>query len=79
MVLLSKDDFQNDIKVATVVQRGDDPMKGANRFEYMIDIVLERDNDAIPLGFGNPSINGQDVYTMVRNSITALFTQILTS
>ncbi|ORY97819.1 P-loop containing nucleoside triphosphate hydrolase protein [Syncephalastrum racemosum] len=66
MVLLSKDDFQKDIKVATVVQRGEEPMKGSNRFEYMIDIVLERDNDASPLGFGNPCSNGQDIYTMIE-------------
>lgn len=66
LVLLSKDNFEKDIKIATVVQRGDEPMKGSNRFEYMIDIQLERDNPDDPLGFGDPASNNQDTYVMVN-------------
>ncbi|KAI8367542.1 P-loop containing nucleoside triphosphate hydrolase protein [Radiomyces spectabilis] len=65
LVLLSKDDFETDIKVATVVQRGEVPMK-ANRFEYFIDIFLEKDNDDMPLGFGDPSSMQQDTYVMIE-------------
>ncbi|KAI9302511.1 RNA helicase [Cunninghamella echinulata] len=66
LVLLSKDNFENDIKIATVVQRGDNPMKGSNRFEYMIDIQLERDNPEDPLGFGDPTSETQDTYIMIE-------------
>lgn len=66
LVLLSKDNFEKDIKIATVVQRGDEPMKGSNRFEFMVDICLERDNEEDPLGFGDPSSMEQDTYVMVR-------------
>ncbi|CAO3615021.1 unnamed protein product [Cunninghamella blakesleeana] len=68
LVLLSKDNFEKDIKIATVVQRGDEPMKGSNRFEYMIDIQLERDNPDDPLGFGDPACNDQDTYVMIEAS-----------
>lgn len=41
-------------------------MKGSSRFEHMIDIHLERDNDNMPLGFGDPSLSEEDTYVMVR-------------
>ncbi|CAO3588692.1 unnamed protein product [Absidia cylindrospora] len=66
LVLLSKDNFEKDLKIATVVQRGDEPMKGANRFEFMVDICLERDNPLDPLGFGDPSSMDQDTYVMIE-------------
>lgn len=67
LVMLSKDNFEKDIKIATVVARGDVPMRGSNRFEYMIDIMLERDNNALPMGFGDPLGVEQDKYTMVSS------------
>ncbi|KAI8335061.1 P-loop containing nucleoside triphosphate hydrolase protein [Chlamydoabsidia padenii] len=66
LVLLSKDNFEKDIKIATVAQRGDEPMKGSNRFEFMVDICLERDNEEDPLGFGDPSTMDQDTYVMIE-------------
>ncbi|KAI9318931.1 P-loop containing nucleoside triphosphate hydrolase protein [Dichotomocladium elegans] len=66
LVMLSKDDFQTDIKIATVVERGEIPMRGSNRFEYMIDIKLERDNERLPLGYGDPLIRDQEKYTMIE-------------
>ncbi|KAI8077729.1 RNA helicase [Halteromyces radiatus] len=66
IVLLSKDNFEKDLKIATVVQRGEEPMKGSSRFEYMIDICLERDNDEDPLGFGDPTSTDQDTYVMLE-------------
>ncbi|KAI7869110.1 P-loop containing nucleoside triphosphate hydrolase protein [Spinellus fusiger] len=66
MVLLSKDHFKKDIKIATVVYRGDEPMRGSSRFEYMINIQLEADNEESPLGFGDPSSGQQDTYVMLE-------------
>ncbi|SAM02231.1 hypothetical protein [Absidia glauca] len=66
LVLLSKDNFEKDIKIATVVQRGEEPMKGSNRFEFMVDICLERDNDEDLLGFGNPSSIDQNTHIMIE-------------
>lgn len=66
LVLLSKDHFQKDLKVATIVERGDEPMRGANRFEYLLDLYLERDNEDQPLGFGDPSLNDEDTYVMIE-------------
>jgi hypothetical protein len=57
LVLLSKDGFENDIKIACVSHREVKPMTGRNRFEYLLDIFLETDNDADPLGYGDPSGN----------------------
>jgi hypothetical protein len=57
LVMLSKDGFENDIKIACVSHRDDRPMTGRNRFEYLLDIFLETDNDADPLGFGDPDGN----------------------
>lgn len=72
MVLLSKDDFKSDLKIATVTQRGEVPMKGSNRFEYMIDVYLERDNEGMPLGFGDPCLMEKDKYVMVCISFEIL-------
>ncbi|KAL0081247.1 RNA helicase [Phycomyces blakesleeanus] len=66
MVLLSKDNFVSDIKIATVVNRGDEPMRGSSRFEYMINVKLECDNERDPLGFGDPSSADQDTYVMIE-------------
>ncbi|KAI7881845.1 P-loop containing nucleoside triphosphate hydrolase protein [Lichtheimia hyalospora FSU 10163] len=66
LVMLSKDNFEKDIKIATVVARGDVPMRGSNRFEYMIDIMLERDSNDMPMGFGDPLGVDQDKYTMIE-------------
>ncbi|KAG0166066.1 NFX1-type zinc finger-containing protein 1 [Apophysomyces sp. BC1034] len=66
LVLLSKDNFETDLKIATVVQRGEEPMLGSNRFEYLLDIYLERDNDDMPLGFGDPLLNERDSYVMLE-------------
>ncbi|KAI8072336.1 P-loop containing nucleoside triphosphate hydrolase protein [Gongronella butleri] len=66
LVLLSSDHFKKDIKVATVENRGDEPMTGANRFEFMIDISLERDNDDDPLGFGDTTGSEPVTYTMLE-------------
>ncbi|ORX48781.1 P-loop containing nucleoside triphosphate hydrolase protein [Hesseltinella vesiculosa] len=66
LVLLSSDHFEHDIKVATVVYRGDEPMRGSNRFEYMIDVALERDNDEDPLGYGDPTGTDIKTYTMIE-------------
>ncbi|KAI9485981.1 MAG: RNA helicase [Benjaminiella poitrasii] len=66
LVLLSKDHFQKDLKIATVVERGDEPMRGPNRFEYMVDLYLERDNENDPLGFGDPSLSSEDTYIMIE-------------
>lgn len=57
LVLLSKDGFENDIKVACVSHREVKPLTGRNRFEFLLDIYLENDNDADPLGYGDPSGN----------------------
>lgn len=66
LVLLSKDHFENDLKIATIVERGDEPMRGANRFEYMLDLFLERDNENQPFGFGDPSMSTEDTYVMIE-------------
>ncbi|CEI99533.1 Putative RnhA [Rhizopus microsporus] len=67
LVLLSKDHFKSDLKIATVVDRGEEePMKGPDRFEYLIDIYLERDNEDQPLGFGDPTLTDKDVYVMIE-------------
>ncbi|KAI8647890.1 RNA helicase [Parasitella parasitica] len=66
LVLLSKDHFEKDLKVATIVNRGDEPMRGPNRFEYLVDIYLERDDDEQPLGFGDPSLTENDTYVMIE-------------
>jgi hypothetical protein len=66
LVLLSKDHFKTDLKVATVVERGDKPMAGSNRFEFMIDIYLEQDNPDMPLGFGDPVTGEEDMYVMIE-------------
>ncbi|KAI9493210.1 RNA helicase [Zychaea mexicana] len=66
MVLLSKDNFENDIKIATVVERGEQPTRGANRFEYLINIHLERDNENDPLSFGDPTLSSEDNYVMLE-------------
>ncbi|KAI9014572.1 RNA helicase [Phycomyces nitens] len=66
MVLLSKDNFESDIKIATVVNRGEEPMRGSSRFEYMINIKLECDNDQDPFGFGDPSAAKQETYVMIE-------------
>ena len=72
-MLLSKDDFEKDIKIATVVERGEEPVRGSNRFEYLISIHLERDNENDPLGFGDPTLSSEDKYVMV-----CIFTMINT-
>ena len=66
LVLLSKDHFEKDLKIATVVNRGDEPMRGPNRFEYLVDIYLERDDDNQPFGFGDPSLTANDTYVMIE-------------
>ncbi len=66
LVLLSKDHFEKDLKIATIVERGDEPMRGANRFEYMLDLYLERDNENQPFGFGDPSMMTDDTYVMIE-------------
>lgn len=66
LVLLSKDHFQKDLKVATIVDRGDEPMHGANKFEYMLDLFLERDNENQPFGFGDPTFCTEDTYVMIE-------------
>ncbi|KAG1185790.1 hypothetical protein G6F36_006673 [Rhizopus arrhizus] len=66
LVLLSKDHFETDLKVATIVDRGEEPMQGPNRFEYMLDLYLERDNDEQPLGFGDPTLSDKDNYVMIE-------------
>lgn len=66
LVLLSKDHFEKDLKIATVVNRGDEPMRGPNRFEYLIDLYLERDDENQPLGYGDPTMNDEDVYVMIE-------------
>ncbi|EPB87088.1 hypothetical protein HMPREF1544_06112 [Mucor circinelloides 1006PhL] len=66
LVLLSKDHFEKDLKIATVVNRGDEPMRGPNRFEYLVDIYLERDDDEQPFGFGDPSLTESDTYVMIE-------------
>ncbi|KAI9290036.1 P-loop containing nucleoside triphosphate hydrolase protein [Umbelopsis sp. AD052] len=55
LVLLSKDGFENDIKVACVAHREVKPLTGRNRFEFLLDISVENDNDADPLGYGDPN------------------------
>ena len=62
---MSKDNFEKDIKIATVVERGEQPQCGSNRFEYLINIYLERDNDDMPMGYGDPTLNSEDTYVMV--------------
>jgi hypothetical protein len=64
-----KGQLRKDIKIATVVQRGEEPMEGSNRFEFNVDIYLERDNDEDPLGFGDPSSIEQDTYVMVSEKM----------
>ncbi|KAI8977492.1 RNA helicase [Mycotypha africana] len=66
LVLLSKDNFDQDLKIATVVNREDEPMRGPSRFEYMIDIYLERDNEQQPLGFGDPLSLEETSYVMIE-------------
>ncbi|KAI7906448.1 RNA helicase [Cokeromyces recurvatus] len=66
LVLLSKDNFEKDLKIATIIERGDKPMRGPNRFEYMVDLYLERDNEFEPLGFGDPSLSNDDTYVMLE-------------
>ncbi|KAI9274618.1 RNA helicase [Phascolomyces articulosus] len=66
LVLLSKDSFEKDIKIATVVERGEEPVRGSNRFEYLITIHLERDNENDPLGFGDPTLSTEDKYVMLE-------------
>ncbi|KAI8138634.1 RNA helicase [Fennellomyces sp. T-0311] len=66
LVLLSTDNFEKDIKVATVVERGEQPQRGSNRFEYLINIHLERDNDEMPMGYGDPTLNVEDKYVMLE-------------
>ncbi|KAL9548420.1 hypothetical protein MBANPS3_005688 [Mucor bainieri] len=66
LVLLSKDHFVKDLKIATIVNRGDEPMRGPNRFEYLVDIYLERDDDDQPFGFGDPSLTEDDTYVMIE-------------
>lgn len=41
-------------------------MQGPNRFEYMLDLYLERDNDEQPLGFGDPTLSDKDNYVMIE-------------
>ncbi|KAG2233421.1 hypothetical protein INT48_007451 [Thamnidium elegans] len=66
LVLLSKDHFDKDLKIATIVERGDEPMRGANRFEYLLDLYLERDNENQPFGFGDPTMINDDTYVMIE-------------
>ncbi|CAO3703460.1 unnamed protein product [Rhizopus stolonifer] len=66
LVLLSKDHFETDLKVATIVERGEDPMRGTSRFEFMLDLYLERDNDDLPLGFGDPMLSDKSTYVMIE-------------
>ncbi|OAD02352.1 hypothetical protein MUCCIDRAFT_143979 [Mucor lusitanicus CBS 277.49] len=66
LVLLSKDHFVKDLKIATIVNRGDEPMHGRNRYEFLVDIYLERDDDEQPLGFGDPSLTEDDMYVMIE-------------
>ncbi|RCI07258.1 NFX1-type zinc finger-containing protein 1 [Rhizopus stolonifer] len=66
LVLLSKDHFEKDLKIATIVERGEEPMRGASRFEYLLDLYLERDNENQPLGFGDPSLTSEDTYVMLE-------------
>jgi hypothetical protein len=66
LVLLSKDHFEKDLKIATIVERGDEPMRGANRFEYLLDLYLERDNENQPFGFGDPAMGEEDTYVMIE-------------
>ncbi|KAK4512223.1 uncharacterized protein ATC70_003759 [Mucor velutinosus] len=66
LVLLSKDHFEKDLKIATIVNRGDEPMRGSNRFEFLVDIYLERDNSEQPFGFGDPSLAEDDTYVMIE-------------
>ncbi|GAB5585544.1 hypothetical protein Unana1_00444 [Umbelopsis nana] len=57
LVMLSKDGFENDLKIACVTHREEKPMRGRNRFEYLLDLFVETDNEADPLGFGDPDGN----------------------
>lgn len=66
LVLLSKDHFEKDLKIATIVERGDEPMRGPKRFEYLIDLYLERDNENQPFGFGDPTLATDDTYVMIE-------------
>ncbi|KAF7723771.1 hypothetical protein EC973_001684 [Apophysomyces ossiformis] len=64
--LYEYDNFETDLKIATVVSRGEEPMRGSGRFEYLLDIYLERDSDNMPLGFGDPLLNERDTYVMLE-------------
>ncbi|KAI8979973.1 RNA helicase [Pilobolus umbonatus] len=66
LVLLSKDHFETDLKIATIVERGDTPPNGPNRFEYLLDLYLEKDNDDQPFGFGDPTMIEDDTYVMIE-------------
>jgi hypothetical protein len=66
LVLLSKDHFEKDLKIATIVERGDVPMRGPKRFEYLLDLYLERDNENQPFGFGDPTLATDDTYVMIE-------------
>ncbi|OBZ89249.1 NFX1-type zinc finger-containing protein 1 [Choanephora cucurbitarum] len=66
LVLLSRDHFEKDLKIATIVERGEEPLRGPGRFEYLLDLYLERDNEDQPLGFGDPSLSTEDTYVMLE-------------
>ena len=66
LVLLSKDHFEKDLKIATIVERGDNPLRGRHKFELMLDLYLERDNENQPFGFGDPTMSTEDTYVMIE-------------
>ncbi|CAM0140552.1 unnamed protein product [Umbelopsis sp. WA50703] len=75
LVLLSRDGFVNDIKVACVAHREVRPMKGRNRFEYLLDLYLETDANDDPLGFG--SVDNQETPLVMLEATSGYFEGIL--
>lgn len=71
LVILSRDGFVDDIKIASVAHREVKPMRGRNRFEYLLDLHLEADANEDPLGFG--SVNSQDAPLVMLEATSGYF------